>query len=97
MKIELIITLFLLALADVLRGDAAETLRVYFIGNSVTDTVRYESLEKLIATRGGKLDWGRTMSRDQEHRWAGHVSVFHRNALKEILSDCKTCFCGAQS
>ena len=37
------------------------TLRVYFIGNSVTDTVRYGELAKLAAARDVKLDWGRTM------------------------------------
>lgn len=36
-------------------------LRVYFIGNSVTDTVRYGELAKLTAARGVRLDWGRTM------------------------------------
>ena len=39
----------------------AESLRVYFIGNSVTDTVRYDGLAKLAEARGVKLDWGRTM------------------------------------
>ena len=38
-----------------------QTLRVYFIGNSVTDTVRYGELAKLAAARDVKLDWGRTM------------------------------------
>ena len=38
-----------------------QTLRVYFIGNSVTDTVRYGELAKLAAAREVKLDWGRTM------------------------------------
>ncbi len=32
-----------------------------FIGNSVTDTVRYGELAKLTAARAVKLDWGRTM------------------------------------
>lgn len=36
-------------------------IRVYFIGNSVTDTVRYGELGQLAAARGVKLDWGRTM------------------------------------
>lgn len=40
---------------------ATNTLRVYFIGNSVADTVRYGELVQLAATRGVKLDWGRTM------------------------------------
>lgn len=44
--------------------DAAETprsLRVYFIGNSVTDTVRYGPLAQLAAIREVKLAWGRHM------------------------------------
>ncbi len=36
-------------------------LRVYFIGNSVTDTIRYESLAQLMAARNLHLEWGRTM------------------------------------
>ena len=40
---------------------ATNTVRVYYIGNSVTDTVRYGELAQLAATRGVKLDWGRTM------------------------------------
>ena len=40
---------------------ATNTIRVYFIGNSVTDTVRYGDLAQLAAVRGVKLDWGRTM------------------------------------
>ena len=38
-----------------------QTLRVYYIGNSVTDTIRYKPLAELAATRGVKLDWGRHM------------------------------------
>lgn len=40
---------------------ADETLRVYYIGNSVTDTVRYPALAELAQSRGVKIDWGRTM------------------------------------
>jgi hypothetical protein len=50
-----------LAMTMTVRSARAETLRVYFIGNSVTDTVRYGELAKLAETRGVKLDWGRTM------------------------------------
>ena len=38
-------------LAMPIRGATAETLRVYFIGNSVTDTVRYGELAKLTETQ----------------------------------------------
>jgi hypothetical protein len=49
------------SLAMALQGAPMETLRVYFIGNSVTDLVRYGELAKLAESRGIKLDWGRTM------------------------------------
>ena len=61
MRKRLIFTFLLLACAPLPRVVAAETLRVYFIGNSVTDTVRYGELAKLAGTRDVKLDWGRTM------------------------------------
>jgi hypothetical protein len=54
-------TLTLLAFTAFPLSAATNTLRVYYIGNSVTDTVRYGELAKLAATRGVKLDWGRTM------------------------------------
>jgi hypothetical protein len=44
-----------------LQATAADSLRVYFIGNSVTDTVRYSGLAKLVEAGGLKMDWGRTM------------------------------------
>ena len=61
MKKRFLFTLLLLACAAAPRGVAADTLRVYFIGNSVTDTVRYGELAKLAAAREVKLEWGRTM------------------------------------
>lgn len=52
-------------LAFSLSGAAAaeppKTLRVYYLGNSVTDTIRYAQLAKLAATRGVTLTWGRHM------------------------------------
>ncbi len=36
-------------------------LRVYYIGNSVTDTIRYKPLADLAAVRGVKIEWGRHM------------------------------------
>jgi hypothetical protein len=36
-------------------------MRVYFIGNSVTDTVRYRELATLAAARSTTIKWGRTM------------------------------------
>ncbi len=42
-------------------SDSPDSLRVYFIGNSVTDTIKYEGLEQLAAGREKKLFWGRHM------------------------------------
>jgi hypothetical protein len=36
-------------------------VRTYFVGNSVTDTIRYDSLAKLAKSRGRTLTWGRDM------------------------------------
>jgi hypothetical protein len=36
-------------------------LRTYFVGNSVTDTIRYDSLARLAKSRGHTLTWGRDM------------------------------------
>lgn len=38
-----------------------ESLRVYFVGNSVTDTINYAGLEQLAASRDYQLVWGRHM------------------------------------
>jgi len=48
---------------------ATNALRVYFIGNSVTDTVRYGSLAKLAASRGHQLVWGRQMIPGAPLQW----------------------------
>lgn len=48
---------------------AEETLRAYFIGNSVTDTVNYSALAKLAESRGLKMDWGRTMIPGAPLQW----------------------------
>jgi hypothetical protein len=56
--------LLLLLVAACATGIAAEPtnlFRVYYIGNSVTDTVRYGELTTLAATRGVKVIWGRQM------------------------------------
>ena len=36
-------------------------LRVYFVGNSVTDTINYRALAELAKSRGHKHVWGRHM------------------------------------
>jgi len=40
---------------------AEEPLRVYFIGNSVTDTINYKALSELATSRKHKIVWGRHM------------------------------------
>jgi hypothetical protein len=40
---------------------APKTLRAFFIGNSVTDTIRYDQLGELVASRGHKYEHGRHM------------------------------------
>lgn len=39
----------------------SQTLRVYHIGNSVTDTIRYGQLEQMVSSGDDKYIWGRTM------------------------------------
>lgn len=53
-----LVLLAALAAAAVLR---AETLRVFYIGNSVTDTIRYDALAGLAGSGGDKLVWSRHM------------------------------------
>jgi len=43
-----------------LAGDH-KPVRAYFVGNSVTDTIRYTSFAKLVQSRGHTLTWGRDM------------------------------------
>ena len=49
-----------LFLSGLAHGDDSP-LRTYFVGNSVTDTIRYGSLAKLAKSRGHTLTWGRDM------------------------------------
>ena len=60
----------LTAVHNIPAADAAtNSLRVYFIGNSVTDTVRYGSLVKLAASRQHQLVWGRQMIPGAPLQW----------------------------
>lgn len=47
----------------------ARTNRVYFVGNSVTDTVRYEALRQLAESRGHVQPWGRQMIPSAPLEW----------------------------
>ena len=51
----------LVVLATPVHAGEERTLRVYYVGNSVTDTIRYGSLAKLAESRGHTLTWGRDM------------------------------------
>ncbi len=39
----------------------AKTLRVYFIGNSITDTINYSALAEMVKAKGNTMTWGRHM------------------------------------
>lgn len=53
----------------------AGNLRVYYIGNSVTDTIRYKPLAELAATREVKIVWGRHMIPGAPLEWLmGHAN-----------------------
>jgi hypothetical protein len=60
----LLLLIAALAVAWTAPGRAAgepKRLRVYFIGNSVTDMVNYSALAKAVAARGEEMVWGRHM------------------------------------
>ena len=61
MKNWVCIVLLLVFVSDASADERSETLRVYFIGNSVTDTIRYESFAKLAESRDQSIVWGRHM------------------------------------
>ncbi|QEH32242.1 hypothetical protein OJF2_07110 [Aquisphaera giovannonii] len=50
-----------LALPSTVSCEDVKSARAYFVGNSVTDTIRYGSLAKLAESRGRTLTWGRDM------------------------------------
>lgn len=60
----------------------AKSLRVYFVGNSVTDTVNYRALGKLAAARGYKHTWGRHMIPGAPLFWLWRASP-KRNGFTE--------------
>jgi hypothetical protein len=47
----------------------AKTLRVYFVGNSVTDTINYRALAELATSRGYRQVWGRHMIPGAPLQW----------------------------
>lgn len=50
-------------------GEIPQRLRVYYIGNSVTDAIQYGKLAELAATRGCRWEWGRHMIPGAPLQW----------------------------
>jgi hypothetical protein len=66
--------LFVLAFPAVPAASARDTteqrtLRVYFVGNSVTDTINYRGLEALAKSRSHNHVWGRHMIPGAPLQW----------------------------
>lgn len=67
--IDPVMRLLALALTAIHLAPAAKSESIYFIGNSVTDTVRYEGLQALAAARGHSQPWGRQMIPGAPLQW----------------------------
>ncbi|NQT38775.1 MAG: PEP-CTERM sorting domain-containing protein [Planctomycetes bacterium] len=67
----IVIILGVLAAFPVSAQDTSKqkSLRVYFVGNSVTDTINYRGLEALAKSRGHKHVWGRHMIPGAPLQW----------------------------
>jgi len=57
-----------LCLSGTAHGDDSP-LRTYFVGNSVSDTIRYGSLAKLAQSQKHTLTWGRDMISGASLSW----------------------------
>lgn len=64
---HLLLTMFMLACAFSARG--AEPLRIYYLGNSLTDELKYDSFKELAAAGGHPIEWGRHMIPGAPIRW----------------------------
>ena len=60
---------FVIALAAVHAPAEEKPLRVYFVGNCVTDTINYRALAELAKSRGHKHVWGRHMIPGAPLQW----------------------------
>ncbi len=60
---------FAIALAAVQAPAEEKPLRVFFVGNSVTDTINYRALAELAKSRGHKQIWGRHMIPGAPLQW----------------------------
>ncbi|TWT84777.1 hypothetical protein CA13_62570 [Planctomycetes bacterium CA13] len=61
LRFALLFTICLPAYRQVSAENDAQPLRVYFIGNSVTDTIRYGAFAELAESRDQSIIWGRHM------------------------------------
>ncbi len=52
---------FMISIMNGWPARAEEPVRIYFVGNSVTDAINYQGLERLAGSRGTTLAWGRHM------------------------------------
>jgi hypothetical protein len=87
MKQTLIISIVMLTLA----GAQAKELRVYMIGNSLTDNVNYDGFKNLAESRGYTHTWGRSMTPGAPIFWHWtHDPAFTRppfGAWKKALTE----------
>ena len=60
---------FVIALTAVPAPAEEKPLRVYFVGNSVTDTINYRALAELAQSRGHNHVWGRHMIPGAPLQW----------------------------
>jgi hypothetical protein len=67
--VSLVVGLAALLPSRLWAGEAAKSLRVYFVGNSVTDTIKYGPLAELAKARGEKMVWGRHMLPGAPLQW----------------------------
>ena len=65
----IVVAAIVLATAGQATGQDAKSLRVYFVGNSVTDTINYGALAELAKSRGYQQIWGRHMIPGAPLQW----------------------------
>ena len=87
MKRTLLISIVMLSLTTA----QAKELRVYMIGNSLTDNVNYDGFKKLAESRGYQHTWGRSMTPGAPIFWHwGHDPAFTQppfGGWKKALAD----------
>jgi hypothetical protein len=68
-RIALSFLVLAIATTAIAADQAPKTLRVYFVGNSVTDTINYRGLAELAKSRGYTQVWGRHMIPGAPLQW----------------------------